>query len=753
MSSHDNFKTELSRDLNLFHITMMGIGMMIGAGIFLGVGNAIHHAGPGGVILTFAANGLIAIFTAMSYAELSSAIPKAGGAYNFARVGFGRQTSFLAGWMEWFASSIAGSAYAVTFALYVWRYIIALDLFTMSDTTLFIAEKSTAAVIALVFIYINYRGASETGKIGAIFSLGQTIFLLVIGIVGIFIVLKDPSRLQNFDPFLPKGWSRLFVTMGFTYVAFEGYEVIAQAGDETINPKQNLPKAMIYSVFVVTITYVLVSFATVVSVKAGQGGVTAPVWEWIGSHGAKGFGESIAQIMPFANFLLTIAVIFASTSALNATIFSATRASYALGRDKMLPESIGKVSQKSKTPYIALILTGGIIIFVAVFLNTMDVASTASIMFLFLFFLVNVSVIKIRRNMGDELEYGFMMPFFPILPILAIIFQVLLVANLHEVSKTALIIGPAWVLVGFIIYHFYSKNRASASDDEIFVLEKEEEITPKKGYNIMVAVSNPMNALGLIKNTYKICGEKDANIDLLHMVPVPDHVPLSDADRYMMEGKEAITEMMMYLTPHFNVNSTIKYCRNVARGIVSSVREKRVNLLIMGWHGKSEQKEFQLGSTIDPIVERTPSNVIIFKNASGQKYKRILVPLSGGPNCNFALEAAVILSETNAEIVAFHVDNGKYNYDIQKDVNEIINSMDIGERSIETHIVKCQSVFQKIMEKSAEFDLIVIGNTGKSIWQNFWQASLPEKIAEECEKPIAMVKANKGLRSWIKQYV
>lgn len=104
---------ELSRELSLFHITMMGLGMMIGAGVFLGMGISIGTAGPGGVVLTFALNGLLAMFTAMSFAELSSAIPRAGGAYNFARIGFGRPASFLAGWMEWFASSVAGSMYSL----------------------------------------------------------------------------------------------------------------------------------------------------------------------------------------------------------------------------------------------------------------------------------------------------------------------------------------------------------------------------------------------------------------------------------------------------------------------------------------------------------------------------------------------------------------------------------------------------------------------------------------------------------------
>ncbi|MGC9364816.1 MAG: APC family permease [Fidelibacterota bacterium] len=348
--SHKQISSELSRELSLFQITMMGIGMMIGAGVFLGVGNAIHHSGPGGVVLTFALNGLIAIFTAMAYAELSSAIPKAGGAYNFARVGFGRSTSFVAGWMEWFASRVAGSAYAITFAIYVIRYLMTLGLLNLPEMQIIFLEKSTAVLVAGLFIFINYRGVSERGKIGAIITLGQTLFLVLIGIVGIMVVSNDPSRLQNFKPFMPKGWGKLLVTMGFTYVAFEGYEVIAQAGDEAIDPKKNLPKAMIYSVFIVILTYIGVAFATVVSIKAEILGTDTAVWEWIGNHGERGFGEAIAHLMPFANFLLTLAVIFASTSALNATIYSATRASYTLGRDHMLPPVVAKISSTRKTP-------------------------------------------------------------------------------------------------------------------------------------------------------------------------------------------------------------------------------------------------------------------------------------------------------------------------------------------------------------------------------------------------------------------
>jgi amino acid transporter len=598
--SSSNPTPELSRELSLFHVTMMGLGMMIGAGVFLGMGISIGEAGPGGVVLTFALNGLLAMFTAMSFAELSSAIPRAGGAYNFARIGFGRGTSFLAGWMEWFASSVAGSMYALTFAIYTVRFANALGwlngLYTMAGFTPGSADaqsiemnivKVVAVITAITFIYINFRGASETGKIGAFITMGQTLFVVTIGVVGVITAIKDPSRLANFTPFMPKGWSQLLVTMGFTYVAFEGYEVIAQAGDEAIDPRRNLPKAMIYSVCIVTTIYILVAFATVVSVKTGTQGVEGPAWQWIGSFHEKGFGEAVSRLMPFGNFILTLAVIFSSTSALNATIYSATRASYALGRDSMLPKFFALIHKAKKTPYGALIATSVVILIVTTVLPTKDVASSASIMFLFLFFMVNLCVIKIRWSMADELTYGFLMPLFPLFPILAIICQVVLAVWLVHMSIIAWIVAPIWILSGLAIYWFYARSRATTTEDEILILEEQKHHKkPLQGkYPIMVAVANPANATQLIQSTYRLCGAKDAHLELIHMVQVPDQVSLHDAEKYTHIGKEGFFEVMLSLALHFPISTTIRYCRNVARGIVSAIREKKTKMLVLGWHG------------------------------------------------------------------------------------------------------------------------------------------------------------------------
>ena len=746
---------ELSRDLNLFHLSMMGLGMMIGAGVFLGIGNAIRIAGPGGVLLTFALNTLLALFTAMSYAELSSAIPRAGGAYNFARVGFGRGTSFLAGWMEWFASSVAGSMYAITFGIYIVRYLEQLGALSwMAEPTMLV--KPAAILISFFFLYINYRGASETGKAGAIMTMGQTLFLIAIGVVGVIVAVRDPSRLENFQPFLPFGWPRLFVTMGFTYVAFEGFEVIAQAGDEAIEPKKNLPKAMLYSVYIVGITYVAVAFATVVAVKAGSPGVTGEPWQWIGSFQERGFGEAVARLIPYGNFLLTLAVIFASTSALNATVYSATRASYALGRDRMLPEIFARISKRRKTPWFALLATGLIVVVVATALPTMDVASSASMMFIFLFFLVNLSAIKIRLNMSDELQYGYVTPLFPIIPLLAISVQVVLAAELRHMSLVALIVAPVWILTGILIFNLYSRQRAIPAESEIQVLE-EEEAPDGDEYRIMVPVANPQNALSLVWNTHKIGSSRPSRIKLLHMVPVPDQVALSDAEKYMTAGREGIVEAMLYLVQRFPVTTTFRYCRNIARGITSAVRERKIDLLIMGWHGKSRDRRFRIGSTLDPVISRAPCNIVILKECGSKTFKRILVPLFWESNDVFALDTAQrVIRESGGEIEAMPIRTAARTQrrigSEERYLERLLRRLEYQPAGITLKPSPPLDPVKAVLQESKNFDLVVIGLSG-SFLRQVGVPTVAEQIARQCSTPLVLAKASKGLSALTKKLI
>jgi len=611
-----------------------------------------------------------------------------------------------------------------------------------------VAVKVVAVAAAGFFILINYRGASETGKIGAFFTMGQMLFLVAIGIVGIFVAVREPIRFRNFSPFVPYGWIRILVTMGFTYVAFEGFEVIAQAGDETIEPRKNLPKAMIFSVYIAAVVYVAVAFATIVSVKEGMPGVESAPWEWIGSFRERGFGEAVSRLLPMGDILLTLAVIFASTSALNATIYSATRASYALGRDSMLPPLFARISARRKTPVGALSMTGAIVIAVAVFLPTLHVASSASIMFLFLFFMVNLSVIKIRYNMGDELVYGFVMPLFPVFPLIAILMQAVLAMWLVHMSLVAWIVAPSWIFTGMLIYLIYSRKHAKRGEHDIYILE-EEEAPRGEGYRIMVAIANPDTAIPMVRSTYRLCGAKGAHVELLHMVPVPNQVPLSDAHHYMMTGKEAMIEVMLYLAPLFPVSTTIRYCRSIARGIVSAVREKKIDMLIMGYRGGRKAHGFRLGSTVDPVIERAPCDTVIFKGITDREYRRVLVPVAGGHNSAFALEVATMLADSDeGEVVAMTVGNGGRRLDLDQFLNN--NAGLLHTDRVYRKIVQSDDVVHAIVEESKDFDLVVIGISNRTY---VYKMTMPQIIAESISTPLVMVRSLGGVGSMIRRFV
>lgn len=583
-------RSELSRDLSLFQVTMLGVGMMIGAGVFVLTGIGIGIAGPGGILIAFTLNGIIALLCTMAYAELSSAMPEAGGGYTFVREGVGGVPGFLSGWMSWLGHTVAGSLYAIAFSTYTIHFFEALGVFQLQGSSQFVVEKTIAVITALVFIYINYLGASETGLAGSIMAFAQMVVLGLIGVFGIVVAFQDPGRLANFGPFLPNGWGKVLATMGFTYIGFEGYEVIAQAGEEVKDPRRNIPKAIFYALLSVVTIYLLVAFSAIVAVKS----VSLPAWQWIGQYGSTGFAQAIQRLLPGGGLLVALAAIFSSTSALNATTYSSTRVSFALARDRYLPEKMARISESTMVPDIALALSGGLIVFIAATLPVEAVAASADIMFLFLFLLVNFSVIRIRQERGQELSYGYLVPFFPFIPILAIFLHLLLSIWLFDVSLLAWVTTAVWLVTGAGIYLFYSRNQPTAEEKKLKVITHRR-APREKSYQILVPIANPANASHLIRYAGTIAQARDAEILVLNMLTVPEQTPLAEASQFINEAKEVLDRALEEAPSNVPVHSTIRYGHEVARGIIVAAKEHGSNLLIMGWGGRTERWPSSVG--------------------------------------------------------------------------------------------------------------------------------------------------------------
>ncbi len=733
----------LSRELSLFHLTMMGVGMMIGAGAVIGMGLSIRLAGPGGTLLAFAFDGLVALFTGLAYAEMSSAVPKAGSIYNFARISFGRGMGFAAGWISWFASSVAGTFYSIICAEYSIDFLAQLGLLDWLPLGNYWQVRLLAIAITLLFVWINYRGVASTGSSASLLTLGQTLTLGFIGLFGLVVFILHPERLANFRPFLPRGWSGVLICMGVDYIAFEGYEVIAEAGDEALEPRRNLPKAILYSVLIVTVTYVLVAFSLIAGVKD----VGLPAWEWLGGFNEKGFGKAMEQLLPLGSFLAVLTVIFAATSALNSTIYSATRVSYALGRDRMLPALLGRISSQRSTPHIAL-LASTVILVVCLFLPITDIASGASIMFLFLFLLANLAVIRMRWSMEDELQYGFRMPLFPLFPVAAIILQAVLAIFIVNVSWIAWVVAPSWVMLGLLVFQFYSRNRALPIREEILAVEDvpfgREAGAGRK--HIVMPVQDLETTLGLVHLARRLAQSTRGGIELLHLVSVPDQLPLSDAAELSLPGQEVMVEAMLYFTSLPALGTSLLYCRNPSRGILWSGRQQKAGAILLGQRSGPTSRGYVFGSTLDAVIQRAPCDVIIARRPGKPPFRNILVPISTGPNTRLALQlAALLVDPEEGAVRAMHVQlPGRRAMDADALVAGAVLKAGLPLERYRTSSRRSAHPKKVILEEAQDADLLIIGASLPGWGRRMLRISLQEEIARECDKPLIIVRAGRS---------
>jgi len=743
---------QLSRDLGLFDITMIGVGAMIGAGIFVLTGIAAGAAGPA-LILAFALNGVVAILTAMTYAELGSAIPEAGGGYLWVKEGLPGPNAFLAGWMSWFAHAVAGSLYGLGFGSYVFLMLEVLFEGSGGVPTLGLGEeivhKILAALVVLLFLYINYRGSSETGLAGNIITILKVVILGIFIASGFWAIAQNPAYFQKFENFAPNGLVGVVTAMGLTFIAFEGYEIIVQAGEEVKDPRRTIPKAVFLSLAVVIPIYVLVAFVTLGAVNPPGGEAT---FEWLASHAELGVAEAARQFMPYGTFLLLVGGIFSTMSALNATTFSSTRVSFAMGRDKNLPDAFGEIHSQTRTPHKALLWSGALILFMAIAIPIEDVAAAADIMFLLLFLQVNVAVITIRRKYGDRLNYGYLMPFFPIIPIIAIGTLLFLAVFMFTFSPIAWVFVAVWLLGGSALYYFYARPREREQARTPIITESR--VTPRlvdqEQYRVLVPIANPASLRGLLEPALNAAQQHDGAISLLHVIKVPSQLPLS-AGRQYIEQSKALTDQALDLVEGHDVpvEVVIRIAHEVDEAIIETARERQADLLIMGWRGESQEPDTAVGRNIDTIIDTVNCRVLIIQQELHKVPSHILIPVLDPRQVRFALETVGLLTGANtAQKEILHV------FEPQTRENErqsLIQDLKDQVTLFEARYPKFKDTLtyktvteanpvQAIVEEARQHEYVILGATRDSWLKRQFFGSKPGQITQNIEVPVALIR-------------
>ena len=432
---------KLKKELGFIDLFSIASGAMISSGLFVLPGLAYAKTGPA-VFVAYIIAGLLVIPAMLSKAELSTAMPKAGGDYFFIDRSMGAGLGTLGGFSAWFSLSFK-SAFALlgigTFATLIYPDISYWQI------------KIIAVSFCVIFSVVNFLGVKHAGKLQVALVFGLLILLII------YIAKGLPSvKLVHFHPFM-RGTSRtLFATAGLIFISYGGLTKIASVSEETKDPSRNIPLSMIASFTVVSILYVLTVFVTV-GVLGDKLGTSIKDYSLTPiSDGAFIFLGNWGKIA------LAIAAILAFVSTGNAGIMAASRSPMAMSRDKLLPSFFEKVHPKFKTPHNSILFTTVFMICIILFLDLEMLVKTASTLKILLFGSVNIAVIIMRESRIINYQPKFKSPFYPWLQAASVIAYGFL---LFEMGAIPILISAFFLTVGLLWYWVYGRinsNRQSA---------------------------------------------------------------------------------------------------------------------------------------------------------------------------------------------------------------------------------------------------------------------------------------------------
>ncbi|SEH14336.1 Amino acid transporter [Natronorubrum sediminis] len=745
---------ELARDLGFLEAYTLGLGTMIGAGIFVLPGIVAESAGPASMI-SFIIGGVVALLAALSLSELATGMPKAGGSYYYVNHALGSFFGTIVGWGMW-----AGLMFATAF------YMLGFGQYLLDQPSDAFAVILAGLVMASLLVAINYRGVKETG------SLQNVIVILLLGLIVVFILVGllaiDTDLLT---PFVPEGegYPVVAATAGTVFVTFIGFEVIATSAEEIKNPGRNLPLSMIAAVVTPTILYVLVmlvSTGTLPIPDLAESDV--PVADVAATatdmFGALAIGEYTLEFATVGSVVMITGAILATISSANASILSAARVNFAMGRDKILTNWLNKIHDEYRTPYRAILATGAVILtLIASPLPIDTLADVASFMFLITYALVHTAVVVLRRAEPDEYEPDFRIPslLYPIVPALGFITCIAVMLQMEPVVQ---LIGLGIVGVGIAWYHFYAKEQAVSTTliGEAVAPQETEADAIDDGYRVVVPVSNPNTQQPLLNYAAASAASQEAQAELIavNVIEVPPQTSPAqiEFEETRVERQQQLLESVRDVAEALDVAVRTRaiVARSAEDTLLSVIDEEDADHVLLGWGGERRRRDVLFGSTIDPLLERAPCDVTLVKDPTDSPGR--IVSLAGsGPHASTSARRAGELHRVFADSsltllnVQTELDDATGD-DVVEEGNAPIDPVAVGRETIDSvaadagldsaeydsRVVVDDDVTGALVDAAGEYDTIVIGATGTSTVAQALYGSIPQRIVEESDGAVIM---------------
>ncbi|WP_121744485.1 amino acid permease [Natronorubrum halophilum] len=714
---------ELAKDIGPLAALTIGVGTMIGAGIFVLPGPAVAELGPLAA-LAFVVGGGLALLTALSASELGTAMPVSGGAYYYVNQGLGPLFGSIAGWGNWMGLAFASAFYMYGFGEYVNQFV------SISSVTLGPLGFDSAQLIGLVgagfFIAINYIGAKETGR------LQNVIVIVLMGILAVFTLFgllnADLETLRPIDPF---GWAPLLPVTGLIFVSYLGFVQITSVAEEIQEPGKNLPRAVIGSVVIVTVMYALILLAILAAVETSlvANNETAVV--------------DVARLLigPVGAAALLLGGLLATASSANASILASSRINFAMGRDKLISPKINEIHPRFATPYRAIAITGAFILLFIAFGNLEILATAGSVLHLIVYGLLNIALIVFREAKPAGYDPDFTVPFYPATPILGAVFSFALIAFIEPI---VILLSMGFVVFGVVWYLGYARSEIESPGVLAdYVLERSEElpnaavsattsVQPEGGdYRVMVPLANPAHEKHLITLGSAIAAQHDGTVVAVNIEQVPDQTSLRaarkqkdhEAAAHLLEQARADAE-----TYGVDVETHVVLSHRGIEEVFDAAKRYGVDSCVMGWGPDSHGSPGRVETTVDELARSLPCDFLVFRDR-GFDPSRILLPTAGGPDSDLAAAVARALQDLfDADVTLFHV------ADDRERGRQFLQNW-ARDRGLEdaTCRVETGDVQTRIAEAASDATLLIIGATEKGVLERLARGSLILDVLDEVD--------------------
>jgi basic amino acid/polyamine antiporter, APA family len=461
---------QLRKRLGPIELTVFGVGVIIGTGIFVLTGKAAGiQAGPA-IALSFVFAAIACALAALCYAEFASTVPVAGSAYTFSYATLGELVAWIIGWDLILELALGASTVAVGWSSYFADVMKSAGVI-IPDWAYGSGHNIVAAAIVLILTGVICLGIKISSQVNMVMVVVKVSIVLFVIVAGVFYI-----KASNYVPFVPPsgspgaggaqstpsllqdlgvspgsfGISGIFTGAALVFFAFIGFDIVATAAEETKNPQRDMPIGILACLGICTTLYVAVSLVVTGMVKYTDIKVDAPLAEAFRSVGKPGFAT-----------VISVGALFGLTTVMLILLLGQSRVFFAMSRDQLLPPGFSAVSQRFGTPIRTSITTGLVVALISTFAPLSELAELVNIGTLFAFILVAIGVLVLRRTRPD-LPRAFRCPGVPVVPVLAVLASFYLMLNLPGATWIRFIV---WMVIGFVVYFSYGARHSRLATD------------------------------------------------------------------------------------------------------------------------------------------------------------------------------------------------------------------------------------------------------------------------------------------------